>query len=102
MPSVSHFFSLDGDRPLNFFQKILRIFTTEASFFSLCRDRVRQTPNLFSKNTADFHYRGLIFSLRRDRPLTFFHKILRVLSSVRHFFSVARDTFNRVIALPTH
>jgi hypothetical protein len=26
-----------------------------------------------------------------DIPLTFFHKILRVLSSVRHFFSLARD-----------
>jgi hypothetical protein len=32
------------------------------------------------------------FSVARDTPLNFFHKILRVLSSVRHFFSVARDT----------
>ena len=31
-------------------------------------------------------------SIGCDTPLTFFHKILRVLSSVRHFFSVARDT----------
>ena len=41
------------------------------------------------------------FSVAHDTPLTLFQKILRVLSSVRHFFSVARDTFNRVIALPT-
>ena len=41
------------------------------------------------------------FSVAHHTPLTFFHKILRVLSSVRHFFSVARDRFNRVIALPT-
>jgi sarcosine oxidase delta subunit len=32
------------------------------------------------------------FSVARDTPLTLFQKILRVLSSVRHFFSVARDT----------
>ena len=32
------------------------------------------------------------FSVARDTPLTLFHKILRVLSSVRHFFSVARHT----------
>ena len=36
------------------------------------------------------------FSVARDTPLTIFQKILRVLSSVRHFFSVARDT---IIAL---
>ena len=32
------------------------------------------------------------FSVARDTPLTLFQKILRVLSSVRHFFSVARHT----------
>ena len=32
------------------------------------------------------------FSVARDTPLTLFQKILRVLSSVSHFFSVARDT----------
>jgi hypothetical protein len=32
------------------------------------------------------------FSVAHDTPLNFFHKILRVLSSDRHFFSVARDT----------
>ena len=32
------------------------------------------------------------FSVAHDTPLTLFQKILRVLSSVRHFFSVARDT----------
>jgi len=31
-------------------------------------------------------------SIGCDTPLTIFQKILRVLSSVRHFFSVARDT----------
>ena len=36
------------------------------------------------------------FSVAHDTPLTIFQKILRVLSSVRHFFSVARDT---IIAL---
>ena len=32
------------------------------------------------------------FSVARDTPLTLFQKILRVLSSARHFFSVARHT----------
>ena len=32
------------------------------------------------------------FSVARHTPLTIFQKILRVLSSVRHFFSVAHDT----------
>ena len=32
------------------------------------------------------------FSVARHTPLTLFQKILRVLSSVRHFFSVAHDT----------
>jgi hypothetical protein len=43
-----------------------------------------------------FTTEALFFSVARDTPLTFFHKMLRVLSSVRHFSPVDRDT---IIAL---
>jgi len=67
-PLYDVWFSIGCYRPLNFFKKILRIFTTEASFLSLgC-----------------------------DRPLTVFHKTLRTFTTEASFFSVARDTITAV------
>ena len=50
------------------------------------------TPNFFHKILRVLSSVRHFFSVARDTPLNFFHKILRVLSSVRHFFSVARHT----------
>ena len=47
--------------------------------------------NLFHKTLRVLSSVRHFFSVAHDIPLTFFHKILRVLSSVRHFFSVAHD-----------
>jgi hypothetical protein len=55
------FFSVARHTPLTFFHKILRIFTTEASLFSVAR-------------------------LPRHTPLTFFHKILRIFTTEASFF----------------
>ena len=41
---------------------------------------------------TDIVYCDSDISIGCDTPLTLFQKILRVLSSVRHFFSVARHT----------
>ena len=61
-------FSIGCDRPLTFFKKILRIFTTEASFLSL----------------------------GRDIPLTFFKKILRIFTTEVSFLSLGCHTITAV------
>ena len=61
-------FSIGCDRPLTFFKKILRIFTTEASFLSL----------------------------GRDIPLTFFKKILRIFTTEASFLSLGCHTITAV------
>ena len=61
-------FSIGCDRPLTFFKKILRIFTTEASFLSL-----------------GCHI-----------PLTFFKKILRIFTTEVSFLSLGCHTITAV------
>mgnify|MGYP006982844710 CR=1 FL=1 len=67
-----------------------------SAFFEVAAPSARAAPNL------DVPYHGMFvtdivhcdsdISIGCDTPLTIFQKILRVLSSVRHFFSVARHT----------